>query len=93
MLLQDCFWPVDDNGGYYCSWVDGMQTCPTGEFCGSNLDLYGKPKFSNPEAQRAADFEPILNFGYTGFDSIFAGMTTVFQSITTEGWSDVMYKV
>lgn len=33
------------------------------------------------------------NNGITSFDNIFAGMLTVFQVITNEGWTDIMYQV
>lgn len=33
------------------------------------------------------------NNGITSFDNIFAGMLTVFQVITNEGWTDIMYWV
>ena len=33
------------------------------------------------------------NDGITSFDNIFAGMLTVFQVITNEGWTDIMYWV
>jgi hypothetical protein len=33
------------------------------------------------------------NDGITNFDNIFLGMLTVFQVITNEGWTDIMYWV
>jgi len=33
------------------------------------------------------------NDGITSFDNIFAGCLTVFQVITNEGWTDIMYWV
>ena len=33
------------------------------------------------------------NNGITSFDNIFYAMLTVFQCITMEGWTDVMYYV
>ena len=33
------------------------------------------------------------NSGITSFDNIFLAMLTVFQCITMEGWTDVMYAV
>ena len=33
------------------------------------------------------------NDGITSFDTIFSGMLTVFQVITNEGWTDIMYWV
>ncbi|KAK7233038.1 voltage-gated sodium channel [Aureococcus anophagefferens] len=32
-----------------------------------------------------------LNFGYTPFDNYLLGLVTIFQTITLEGWSDVMF--
>jgi voltage-dependent calcium channel L type alpha-1D len=32
-----------------------------------------------------------MNFGITTFDNIGVSMLTIFQSITLEGWSDLMY--
>lgn len=34
-----------------------------------------------------------MNFGITTFDNIGVSMLTIFQSITLEGWSDLMYMV
>ena len=31
--------------------------------------------------------------GYTTFDDMLAAMLTIFQSITMEGWTDVMYQI
>eukprot|EP00898_Chlorokybus_atmophyticus_P005124 jgi/Chlat1/5612/Chrsp369S09000 len=33
------------------------------------------------------------NYGVSGFDNILKAWLTIFQSITTEGWSDIMYVV
>ena len=33
-----------------------------------------------------------LNFGHTTFDNIAAAFVTIFQSVTMEGWVDVMYQ-
>ena len=32
-----------------------------------------------------------MNFGITTFDNMGVSMLTIFQSITLEGWSDLMY--
>ena len=37
------------------------------------------------------EFIPELNFGYTNFDSIGYAMVTLFQAVTMEGWTDIMY--
>lgn len=33
------------------------------------------------------------NYGITNFDNFFLAMLTVFQCVTMEGWTDVMYYV
>lgn len=37
------------------------------------------------------EFVPELNFGYTNFDNIGYAMVTLFQAVTMEGWTDIMY--
>ena len=34
-----------------------------------------------------------LNYGITSFDNIFLAMITVFQCVTMEGWTEIMYHV
>ena len=34
-----------------------------------------------------------INYGITNFDNIGYAMLTVFQCITLEGWTDIMYAV
>lgn len=35
----------------------------------------------------------LINYGVTNFDNLFEAMITIFQVITTEGWSDIMYMI
>ena len=42
---------------------------------------------------KMADFVPGRNFGYTNFDNFLNAFITIFQSITMEGWVDVMYQL
>lgn len=37
------------------------------------------------------EFIAELNFGYTNFDNIGYAMVTLFQAVTMEGWTDIMY--
>lgn len=37
------------------------------------------------------EFIPELNFGYTNFDNIGYAMVALFQAVTMEGWTDIMY--
>ncbi|CAM9295776.1 unnamed protein product, partial [Hapterophycus canaliculatus] len=72
-------------------------------WCGSNYDALGNPRFKGGiiagvewEADRLTDnatFVQSLNWGYTTFDNIFVAFLTIFQSITMEGWSDILYQI
>ncbi|XP_027058824.1 voltage-dependent N-type calcium channel subunit alpha-1B-like [Pocillopora damicornis] len=44
-----------------------------------------------PDSQKCQEYWEGPNNGITSFDNIFAGCLTVFQVITNEGWTDVMY--
>jgi hypothetical protein len=67
--------------------------------CGSNYDNRGNPRFvseSHPygfDRMTSGTFTGDLNFGYTTFDNMGAAFVTIFQSVTMEGWIDVMYMV
>jgi len=37
------------------------------------------------------EFIPDLNFGYSNFDHVGVAWTTLFQAVTMEGWTDIMY--
>merc|ERR1719262_669107 len=37
------------------------------------------------------EFEGDLNFGYTNFDNFFSAFVTLFQAVTMEGWTIIMY--
>ncbi|KAJ8605437.1 hypothetical protein CTAYLR_003319 [Chrysophaeum taylorii] len=37
------------------------------------------------------EFIPELNYGYTNFDNIGFAMVSLFQAVTMEGWTDIMY--
>lgn len=34
---------------------------------------------------------PTINYGITSFDNLFDAMVTIFQVLTKEGWSEIMY--
>ena len=72
----------------------GFNECPAGRrWCGSNWDFYGNPRFTDPQVLDSGDFVDSLNFGYTNFDSFGNAILSIFQSITGEGWVDIMYQV
>lgn len=72
-------------------------------WCGSNYDALGNGRFaggviegvewSAADLSANATFLEDLAWGYTNFDNIFVAFLTIFQSITLEGWSDVLYQV
>ena len=72
-------------------------------WCGSNYDALGNARFTGGviegeewDAQRLAanaTYVASLNWGYTTFDNIFVAFLSIFQSITMEGWSNILYQV
>lgn len=72
-------------------------------WCGSNYDAMGNPRFTGGVIEGVewdaktltgnATFVESLNWGYTTFDNIFVAFLSIFQSITMEGWSDILYQV
>jgi voltage-dependent calcium channel L type alpha-1D len=92
---QDCFWPVDDDDELLCAAPDqpGNHGCSAGYTCGSNYDAFGNARFSNSKAMDYALYRPSLDWGLTTFDNIGRAFFTIFQSITQEGWTVIMYMV
>lgn len=56
----------------------GGRTCGTGETC--------------EKINSTAEW-PGPHYGITSYDHIFLAMLTVFQCVTMEGWTDIMYIV
>eukprot|EP00397_Hematodinium_sp_SG-2012_P000464 GEMP01000464.1.p1 GENE.GEMP01000464.1~~GEMP01000464.1.p1 ORF type:complete len:1850 (+),score=300.04 GEMP01000464.1:241-5790(+) len=91
-------WPVDENQLHMCG---GRKTCVAGTTCGScyvDDDVWGPDSDAVPARVKktcdnwAEDLNaPEFNFGITHFDHFGGAFLTVFQSITLEGWVDVMY--
>ncbi|PFX23935.1 Voltage-dependent calcium channel type A subunit alpha-1 [Stylophora pistillata] len=69
-----------NNSGVWEFDADGPQIC----------DKDKKGTLCTPP-QECRDFWEGPNDGITSFDNIFAGCLTVFQVITNEGWTDIMY--
>eukprot|EP00752_Nemacystus_decipiens_P001936 g1865.t1 len=71
-------------------------------WCGSDYDALGNRRFSGgviggvewsaADLAANATFVEDLAWGYTTFDNIFKAFLTIFQSITLEGWSDILYQ-
>ena len=71
---------------------------PTG-WCGSNYDEHGNARFTHPDKDTAekimvgAIYYDDLLFGFLNFDNMASGFLTIFQCITMEGWTDIMYQL
>lgn len=98
---QDCFWPVDDDDMRMCGLTgQGLHQCyhntnriPESDWrwCGSEYDAKGNARFKDKKIMRGGIFIEELNWGFTNFDNIFNGCITIFQGMTLEGWSDMMF--
>lgn len=62
-------------------------------YCGSNYDDYGNPRFSDRENVQSGIWYEGGNWGCTTFDNIFAAFLTIFQCVSLEGWTDIMYNL
>lgn len=72
-------------------------------WCGSEYDALGNVRFAGGEFDGMewsgndiaanSTYVESLNWGYTTFDNIFVAFLSIFQSITMEGWSDILYQV
>lgn len=89
---QDCFWPVDPTDTFVCAAVGeaGNHKCSPTTTCGSSYDAFGNRRFTHERATDAL-YIVALNWGYTNFDDIGSAFFTIFQSITQEGWTLIMY--
>ncbi|GLD95008.1 hypothetical protein PINS_up003633 [Pythium insidiosum] len=98
---RQCFWPIaDESPAQTCS-LDGVSNrlCPAGQTCGSDYDAFGNFRFRHPREEmdhyllRAATHNPDLSWGLVNFDNIAAAALAIFQCITREGWTDIMYSL
>lgn len=103
---SNCHWPVDDDITLMCNMNDpdkydpNSYRCYHGEdtaswrWCGSNFDYYGNARFAAKSAATMVDeamyYEDLL-WGYINFDNLARALLTIFQSVTMEAWSDIMY--
>ncbi|CAN0277135.1 unnamed protein product [Pylaiella littoralis] len=91
------------SGKHKCEHDERYMNTSEFRWCGSNYDALGNPRFAGGviegvewKASRLTDnatFVQSLNWGYTNFDNIFVAFLTIFQSITMEGWSDILYQI
>ena len=86
---QDGTWPIDVSIGSLCS-DDPMSMfqCPSDRYCHAPAD-------AGLDVTKVDDLinEELIDYGITVFDNLGFGLLTVFQFITLEGWSKVMYNL
>ena len=92
---KDCIWPLDDDDTRLCG---GFHQCAPGYTCGSNWDPVGNPRFVESDSPYgfprilSGAFTEDLNWGYTQFDNIGQSFVTIWQAVSEEGWTDIMYQ-
>lgn len=94
-----CYWPLaPQTTAQTCALgSDSYRQCPSGQTCGSDFDSFGNVRFTHPDSLisrnilNAATYNADLGWGYVNFDHIGFAALAIFQCITREGWSDIMY--
>jgi hypothetical protein len=93
-----CIWPMSEETRL-CSQAtvdkDNFQ-CPTETICGSNYFQDGDvshDRFQDFKVLKEDRFTEDLNWGYTDYENFGSACITIFQAITAEGWTDLMYQV
>ncbi|CAD8045308.1 unnamed protein product [Paramecium primaurelia] len=66
----------------YTKLCQDSSNCPEGTYCG-NPNTYNLP-------QQESD-DKTFNYGYTNFNNIFSATFTIFQALTTEGWTKLIF--
>jgi len=66
----------------------GSFTCPTGTYCGKVID-YPELDFSTEETEN----QEYIMYGKINFDHLLRAIITIFQMITLEGWTTIMYNL
>ena len=104
--LKYCFWPNDhDSGsrtsgrlcsGWFTSVYDGAQghnKCPADQYCGSDFDPTGNLRFHGHDIVNAGVYKEDLLWGIPQFNNFAQAFVSILQSITLEGWVDILYTV
>ena len=86
--LEDGTWPIDEEIAFVCS-KDGSGNfeCPEGRYCRSPLDAGLGLEIDDLQN------DELIDYGITVFDNLGIGLITVFQMITLEGWTKIMYNL
>jgi voltage-dependent calcium channel L type alpha-1D len=97
---QDCVWPIDNDDMRICSqFSGGWHQCKAWDdrTCGSDYDSLGNSRFWTVDTpygfdrMKSGTYYEDLNWGFTNFDNFVAAILSIFQSVTMEGWSTIMY--
>eukprot|EP00347_Sterkiella_histriomuscorum_P005312 403357086 len=75
-------WPIDPTQNRLCS---GLYDCNEGTYCGSLSSHQIDVMYDNVTS------DPLINYNINNFDNIFYGLLSIFQCITLEGWTAMMY--
>lgn len=105
--FPQCYWPLDETVGTLCNlgspntYDPQSYRCYHGNtradwrWCGSDYDIYGNRRFEGgPQIPPYLDksiYEEDLLWGFMTFDNLARALLTIFQSVTMEAWSDIMY--
>ena len=76
----------------YGAWPAG-EKAKHNTYCRSNYDFFGNERFSDQYVMESGVFVEDLAFGVTRFNTLPTAFVTIFQCITEEGWTDVMYQI
>jgi hypothetical protein len=97
---HECVWPIDQNSETRICSLNGIGTfteemCES-NICGSNYDQFGFERFILPSGHHKAIMTSDLYvedflWGHAQFDNIWQAVLTIFQCISMEGWTDLMY--
>jgi len=92
---HDCFWMMDPEDTRYCTapGAGGYHQCSPSTYCGSNFDAQGQPRFSAEKINVEGSYIEDLYWGVPVFDNLGVSMLAIFQSLTLEGWVDILYTV
>jgi voltage-dependent calcium channel L type alpha-1D len=97
---HECAWPIDPRSEERICSLNELGTFPaemcTSQICGSNYDFFGLERFILPSGDHQALMTSDLYvakfmWGHAQFDSMWQAILTIFQCITMEGWTEVMY--
>lgn len=101
---ENCYWPVDDSILRKCNLlIDTKGSClgVASRWCGSNFDALGNRRFMQNKYIEYGNghytmndldiYKFIFNYGYTNFDNFGTAVFTIFQAMTEEGWTNLMY--